>query len=65
MLCNDDLMSMYEANFTLMHKFKYSLSELNNMLPYEREIYINLLNEHLKEEHERKRRESQKQTQEF
>ena len=34
---------------------KYSLSELENMLPWEREIYVNLLVQHIKEENEKQR----------
>jgi hypothetical protein len=33
-----------------MQFHKYSLTELENMLPWEREIYIMLLINHLKEE---------------
>jgi hypothetical protein len=32
-----------------MHEFKYSLTELENMLPWEREIYIALLMNKLEE----------------
>ncbi len=37
-----------------MHDHKYSLTELEDMLPYEREIYINLLIQHIQKENERK-----------
>jgi hypothetical protein len=30
-------------NFILMNDFKYSLSDIDNMIPFEREIYIALL----------------------
>ena len=33
-----------------MQHHKYSLSELENMMPWEREIYVGLLIEHLEEE---------------
>lgn len=33
-----------------MHHHKYSLTELENMMPWEREIYITLLLDYLKEE---------------
>jgi len=33
-----------------MHHHKYSLTELENMIPWEREIYIGLLMEYVKEE---------------
>ena len=36
-----------------MHHHKYSLSELESMVPWEREIYVDLLLEHLKEERQR------------
>lgn len=36
-----------------MHHHKYSLSELESLLPWEREVYINLLIQYLKEEKER------------
>jgi hypothetical protein len=37
-----------------MHLHKYSLTELENMMPWEREIYIGLLIQHIKDENERK-----------
>ena len=36
-----------------MHHHKYSLTELEEMLPWEREIYIGLLMKYLREEEER------------
>ena len=36
-----------------MQHHKYSLTELENMLPWERDIYVGLLNEHIREENER------------
>ena len=37
----------------MMQHHKYSLSELENMLPWERNIYVSLLINYLKEEKER------------
>lgn len=37
------LHDMYMTNFTLMQEHKYSLTELDNMLPFEREIYVTML----------------------
>lgn len=37
----------------MMQHHKYSLTELNEMLPWEREIYTAMLIEHIKEENER------------
>jgi hypothetical protein len=33
----------------MMQHHNYSLSELESMMPWEREVYINLLKEHLEE----------------
>ena len=37
----------------MMQHHKYSLTELENMLPWERDIYVGLLQKHIKEENER------------
>ena len=36
-----------------MQHHKYSLTELDNMIPFEKEIYIGLLMDYIKEENER------------
>ena len=36
-----------------MQHHKYSLTELDNMIPFEREIYVGLLMNFIKEENER------------
>jgi|TARA_B100000959_G_scaffold282856_1_gene350264 hypothetical protein len=38
-----------------MQHHKYSLTELENMIPWEREIYVDLLVQHIKEEKEKAR----------
>ena len=43
-----------------MQHHKYSLTELENMIPYEREIYLGLLQQHIREENDRMERENQK-----
>jgi hypothetical protein len=35
-----------------MHEHKYSLTELENMMPWEREVYIGMLITHLKKKAE-------------
>ncbi len=37
-----------------MHEHKYSLTELENMVPWEREVYIGMLITHLKKKAENK-----------
>ena len=36
-----------------MQHHKYSLTELENMVPWEREIYVNMLTNWIKEENDR------------
>lgn len=50
---HDSLVNYYETNFAMIQHHKYSLSELESMMPWERRIYIELLIQHLKEEKER------------
>jgi len=38
-----------------MQHHKYNLTELDNMIPFEREIYVTLLIQHIKEENDRLR----------
>jgi len=47
------LINHYYVNFALMQHHKYSLTELDNMMPFERKIYLELLLQFLKEEKER------------
>ena len=44
----------------MMQHHKYSLTELDNMIPFEREIYVNLLMQWIKEENERIKEEERK-----
>lgn len=37
-------------NFALMQYHKYSLEDLENMIPFEREIYVAMLVQYLEEE---------------
>ena len=41
----------------MMHHHKYSLTELDNMMPWEREIYVGMLINYIKEEEERIKQE--------
>ena len=45
----------------MMQHHKYSLTELENMMPWEREVYMGLLAQYVKEENERIEKEKAKQ----
>ena len=47
---------MYQ-NFEMIQHHKYSLTELENLIPYEREIYLGLLEHYLVEQEELRQRE--------
>ncbi len=47
---HDTLGNMLETNFMMMHHHKYSLSDIENLLPWERQIYIGMLVNQLKED---------------
>ncbi len=40
----------------MMQHHKYSLTELEDMMPWEREIYVGLLLQHIDEENERNKK---------
>jgi len=45
-----NLESYFKLNFALMQHHKYSLTEIENMMPWERDIYVALLNQYIEEE---------------
>ena len=50
---HDNLGNHFQTNFAMMQHHKYSLEELNNMMPWERNIYITMLIRHVEEENEK------------
>jgi len=55
------LTNYYEVNFNLIQHCKYSLSEIEEMIPWEREIYLGLLQQHIKEEKTRQEQDKARQ----
>jgi hypothetical protein len=47
------LNNFYKLNFALIQYHKYSLEDIENMIPFEREIYVALLINYLEEEKQR------------
>jgi len=54
-LSHDSLFNYYQTNFQMMQHHQYSLTEIESMIPWERDIYINLLMQYLEEEKERQK----------
>tara|TARA_R100001510_G_C7603908_1_gene169658 strand:- start:668 stop:850 length:183 start_codon:yes stop_codon:yes gene_type:complete len=43
MMFHTTIDSFFEINFSLMHHHKWSLSDIESMIPFEREVYVKLL----------------------
>lgn len=52
-LSHDTLQNFYKTNFSLMQHHKYSISEIESLIPWERELYVSLLISYLEEEKEK------------
>ena len=52
-----NLEAYFKINFSLMQYHKYSLTEIENMIPWERDIYVELLKQHLEEEREKQKQD--------
>jgi len=56
-LSHESLVNYYKSNYQLMQNHKYSLTELELMIPWEREIYVTMLIQELKEQKEEMQRQ--------
>jgi len=54
---HDTMVGHFKLNFQLTFHHKYSLSDIENMLPWERFVYIDLIDASIREEAARKRDE--------
>ena len=54
-----DLENYYKLNFALMQYHKYSLTEIENLMPWERDVYVTLLKQHLEEEELKRKQNAQ------
>ena len=50
---HEGLESYFKSNFALMHHHKWGLTEVENMMPWEKYIYVDMLQAHIKAEEER------------
>ena len=56
-LSHNSLENYYLTNFAMIQHHKWSLTEIEDMLPYERDIYVTLLQTWIEEETERIRQQ--------
>ena len=57
-MAHEDLESYFKTNFALMQHHTYSLTELENMIPWERDIYLTLLQQYIEEERLKQQQEN-------
>jgi len=50
MLCHINLGIYYKNIFALAQHHKYQISEIENLIPYERDLYIDLLMDYIEEQ---------------
>jgi len=55
MFSHNSVVSFYKTNFAMMQHHKYSLAEIENMIPWERYVFIDLLSEFLKKQEQDRR----------
>ena len=53
-----DLENYFRLNFALMQYHKYSLTEIENMMPWERDVYVALLQQQLQEEEQKQKQQN-------
>ena len=49
-MAHTDLASYYKINFALMQHHKYSLADIENLIPWEKDVYVALLEQYIEEE---------------
>ena len=49
-MAHTTLESYYKVNFALLQHHKYSITEIENMMPWERDVYVTLLKQYIEEE---------------
>ena len=53
MLGYETLLNFYKTNFNLLQYHKYSLAEFDELIPWEKQLYIKMLTDHIKEQNEK------------
>ena len=57
-MAHTDLASYFKINFALMQHHKYSLTEIENMIPWEKDVYVTLLEQYIEEENLKNKQQS-------
>ncbi len=57
-MTHTSLESYFKINFALMQHHKYSLTEIENMIPWEKDVYVTLLEQYIEEENLKNKQQS-------
>ena len=57
-MAHTDLASYFKINFALMQHHKYYLTEIENMIPWEKDVYVALLEQYIEEENLKQQQQS-------
>lgn len=55
MLCHNTLSEYYQIIFALAQHHKYSISDIESLIPYERDLYFAMLVEYIEKQNEKNR----------
>jgi len=61
LMSHEELTSHMQTNFALIKFHNYTLEDLENMVPWEREVYIILVENWIKEQNDQARERASKQ----
>ena len=56
---HDSLTNHYQTNFALMQHHKYSLSDIESLVPWEKSLYVTMLMRYIEEENEKIKQQMQ------
>ena len=60
LLSHNTLSNYFQLNFSLIKQSGFSLTEIENMVPWEREIYVTLLKQQMDQERQAQREQQQR-----
>jgi len=56
-MSHNNLANYYRVMFSLVQHHNYSITEIENLIPFERDLFVEMLLQHLEEEKERYEKE--------
>jgi len=60
LLSHNNITNYFQLNFSLIKHSGFTLTEIENMVPWEREVYVTLLKQHIEAEKQAQREQQQR-----